>query len=384
MASAESEDSFLHSSPQKWQRAADRLRREIADGVWGPGERLPVERELADTLSVSINTVRRAVGLLVEERVVLRRQGAGTFVRPERPAAPRRLVGVLVPSTTYYYPRVIDGVQRELRGAGIGVMLVCSKYDLAIERDELRAMLDTGVQGLVLVPNLHLVPNPQSYVDGLRELPVPYVLAERRPPAPEPDDPTTFVATDHGAGVCTAVRHLRSLGHRAIGFLGRTGTGTADEIADGFTAAVALLDVAPDRGAAVRRRHWAPADITAYARHCADTGVTAVFCHGDRDAATLVVATRRLGRSVPDDLAVVAYDDEVAEVGDVPLTAVSPPKTEVGAIAARLLLQRLDGGVHPPAQQVLLHPRFVIRASCGAIPVPESARVDVTREGADV
>lgn len=367
MTSAESEDSFLHSSVgPKWQWAADRLRKDIADGVYGPGDQLPVERELATTLSVSINTIRRAVGQLVHEQIVLRRQGAGTFVRSE--TAPigsgRPLVGVLVPSTTYYYPRVIDGLQRVLRGAGVGVVLVCSKYDLDVERDELRTMLETGVQGLLLVPSLHLMADPQSYVDGLRDLPVPYVLAERRPPSPEPDDPTTFVGTDHAGGVCKAVRHLKSLGHERIGFLGRVSTGTSEQVADGFDQAVDLLGV--EAAATVRRLLWQAQDISAYARRCVESGVTAVFCHGDRDAAALIVAVRRLGLSVPGDLAVVAYDDEVAEVGDIPLTAVSPPKTEVGALAAQLLLHRIDGGRNVPSQQVLIQPRLVVRASCGS------------------
>ncbi|MFD4672512.1 GntR family transcriptional regulator [Lentzea sp. NPDC058450] len=374
MTSAESEDSFLHSSARpKWQWAADRLRKDIADGVWGPGDQLPVERELATTLNVSINTIRRAVGQLVHEQIVLRRQGAGTFVRSE--SAPimtgRPLVGVLVPSTTYYYPRVIDGLQRVLRGAGVGVVLVCSKYDLDVERDELRTMLETGVQGLLLVPSLHLMEDPQSYVDGLRDLPVPYVLAERRPPSPEPDDPTTFVGTDHAGGVCKAVRHLKELGHQRIGFLGRVSTGTSEQVAAGFEQAVELLKV--DAAATSCRLLWQAQDISAYARRCVESGVTAVFCHGDRDAAALIVAARRLGLSVPGDLAVVAYDDEVAEVGDVPLTAVSPPKTEVGALAAQLLLHRIDGGRSVPSQQVLIQPRLVVRTSCGAAVLHEKA-----------
>jgi DNA-binding LacI/PurR family transcriptional regulator len=302
----------------------------------------------------------------VREQIVLRRQGAGTFVRSE--SAPimsgRPLVGVLVPSTTYYYPRVIDGLQRVFRGAGVGVVLVCSKYDLDVERDELQTMLETGVQGLLLVPSLHLMDNAQSYVDSLRDLPVPYVLAERRPPAPEPDDPTTFVGTDHAGGVCKAIRHLKSLGHRKIGFLGRVSTGTSEQVADGFEQAVELLGV--EAAATVRRLLWQSQDISVFARHCAEIGVTAVFCHGDRDAAALIVAARRLGLSVPGDLAVVAYDDEVAEVGDVPLTAVSPPKSEVGALAAQLLLHRIEGGRNVASQQVLIQPRLVVRASCGA------------------
>ncbi|MFI1224718.1 MULTISPECIES: GntR family transcriptional regulator [unclassified Streptomyces] len=373
MKSAEEKDSFLRGP--KYLQVAERLRGEITSGSWAPGTQLPVERELADTLAVSVNTLRRAVSELVDEGIVQRRQGAGTFVSPTPEAAPdeetgphrgRRLVGVLVPSTTYYYPRVVDGIQRVLRDAGVGVVLASSKYDPGVERDEVRAMLDSGVQGMLLVPNLHLLDDPQGYVDALRRLAVPHVLVERRPPAPAPDDPTSYVATDHAGGVCLAVRHLRSLGHERIGHLGRLRTGTADAVARGFDEAAALLDVDVVEGAVARQDIWAAQGIADYARHCADAGITAVFCHGDRDAAALVVAARRHGLSVPDDLAVVAYDDEVAEVGDIPLTAVSPPKEEVGAIAARLLLRRMESGPGAVSHRVHIQPRLVVRASCGA------------------
>ncbi|MGY0021607.1 GntR family transcriptional regulator [Streptomyces sp. YJ-C3] len=365
MKSADEKDSFLRGP--KYRRVAERLRSEIARGIWPVGAQLPVEREMAETLGVSINTVRRAVGELVEDGTIQRRQGAGTFVcpRPGSAPMPRRLVGVLVPSTTYYYPRVVEGIQQVLREAGVSVLLASSAYDLDVERDELRGMRETDLDGLLLVPNLHLMPDPQDYVDDLRRLPVPYVLVERRPARPAPDDPTSYVRTDHAGGVCLALRHLYGLGHRRIGHLGRLATGTSDLVAEGFDGACAHLGLSVPAEAVTRRRTWTPEDISLYVRTCVDVGLTAVFCLGDRDAAALVVEARRQGLRVPDDLAVVAYDDEVAEVGDVPLTAVSPPKTQVGVLAAQLLLARMNGGPDTPAQRVDLLPRLVVRASCG-------------------
>ncbi|RFU83691.1 GntR family transcriptional regulator [Streptomyces triticagri] len=386
MKSAQEKDSFLQGP--KYLHVAKRLRANIENGLWAPGTQLPVERELADTLAVSINTLRRAVGELVTEGIVQRRQGAGTFVAPPEPGPPtgsagastaRRLVGVLVPSTTYYYPRVVEGIQRVLRDAGVGVVLASSKYELGVEQDELDAMVASGVQGLLLVPNLHLMSDPQAYVDGLRELPLPYVLVERRPPAPEPDDPTAWVGTDHAGGVCLAVRHLRGLGHQRIGHLGRRRTGTAEQVAQGFDEAAALLGVDVVDGAVARREVWGGEEIAEYVRHCATAGVTAVFCHGDRDAAALVVEARRQGLAVPRDLAVVAYDDEVAEVGDVPLTAVSPPKSEVGALSAQLLLELLDSAGSAPSHRVHIQPRLVVRTSCGGRPRTSVAGVPTGR-----
>jgi GntR family transcriptional regulator of arabinose operon len=364
MNTEQSKNSFHQG--MKLQTLLDDLRREIAEGVWPLGARLPTEPELAKRHGVGINTVRRVIGLLVDEGVVDRRQGSGTYVlRLPAPPTGRRLVGMLVPSTAYFYPRIIAGAERVISAGGASVLLASSDYRLDLERAQLQRFLDIGVEGLILVPNLHLMDEPQRYIDQLRALPVPYVLAERRPPSPAPDDDTTFVATDHAAGAYTSLRHLAELGHRRVGFLGRLRTGSAESVAVGFKQAFRELGFERVPEAEVRREEWTPEQIGDYAETCARLGVTAVFCHGDEDAAALVVRTRRLGHAIPEDLAVVAYDDEVAHLGETPLTAVGPPKDEVGSIAARLLLSRLDDPTSP-AQRIELLPRLIVRASSGA------------------
>nr|BFE58902.1 hypothetical protein GCM10020063_034280 [Dactylosporangium thailandense] len=116
-------------------------------------------------------------------------------------------------------------------------------------------------------------------------------------------------------------------------------------------------------GSVVRHEEWTAEQIAAYAAHCRDAGVTAVFCHGDRDAAGLRHAARKAGLRVPEDLSLVAYDDDVTELVDPPLTAVAPPKAEVGALAAELLL-RILADPATPAHRVELQPRLTVRGSC--------------------
>jgi DNA-binding LacI/PurR family transcriptional regulator len=352
----------------KFRTLANELREQIAAGRWVVGGRLPTEQELAKSYRVGINTVRRAVNLLIEDDLVHRRQGSGTFVLavPGETNQPRRFVGVLVPSTSYFYPKVIEGVERVLSAAGVRVILSSSEYDVEREREQTQQLLQAGVDGLLLVPNLHLMDDPAGYFARLPELPVPYVLIERRPPCPAPDDATPFVRTNHEGGAYAAVRHLVGLGHRRVGHLGRHRTGTADAVLAGYEQAVADFGLPVIPAVKQRREEWSPDELAAYTKTCADNDVTAVFCLGDRDASALVLHARRLGLDVPGDFAIVAYDDEVADLGEIPLTAVSPPKAEVGALAAELLLRRLTRGETTPVHQVQLQPRLVIRASCGA------------------
>ncbi len=92
--------------------------------------------------------------------------------------------------------------------------------------------------------------------------------------------------------------------------------------------------------------------------------VTAVICHPDEAALYLLEAARSAGVRIPDDLAVITYDDELTSE-ETPLTAIAPAKEDVGFSAIMLALRRIARLAPSPhaTQQVVLQPRLVIRAS---------------------
>ncbi|MCX5208437.1 GntR family transcriptional regulator [Kitasatospora sp. NBC_00240] len=348
----------------KFLALADRLRREILDGIRQPGTRLPTEKELAADTAVSISTVRRAVDNLVAEGLVDRRQGSGTYVRtPQVTKARRLLMGVVVPSTTFYYPHVLRGIEEVRAEADARVELVCSGYDQRLECKLLHEMLDAGVDGLLLTPTLTGPEPTDTYLSRLAQLPVPAVLIERRDTSLRAANDS--VCTHHEAGAYEAVGHLAQLGHRTIGLVLRSPSPTADPVAAGYRQAIAELGAVPIRFQA-SLEEWGPATADRALAHLRSAGCTAALCFGDRQAALLVSAARRADLSVPGDLALVAYDDEIADIPDVPLTAVAPPKYLVGRTAAELLLHRLRHPDHPP-RSILLRPGLTIRQSCGAV-----------------
>ncbi|MBB4980376.1 MULTISPECIES: GntR family transcriptional regulator [Streptomyces] len=352
----------------KFRALMAELRRGILDGTWPPGSKLPTERALATETGLSVTTVRRAYEDLVALGLVERRQGAGTFSahRPERDRADRRIVGVLVPDTTFYYPRVLQGIEKELAAAGARLVLACSHYDPDEEDAAVERLLSAGVHGLLLVPSLHTATDPGRRAEELLALPVPAVLVERRLAAHGPGDPTEHVCTDHEGGAYDAVRHLRALGHERLGLVARTDAPTTAPIESGF--ARALDDLGLPAAPAYERDVMARWDTDRADRALAAlraAGVTGALCFGDREAALMLGAARRAGVRVPEDLALISYDNEFADVAETPLTAVSPPKYQLGRLAAQILLRRLAEGDAAPLHQVQLRPRLVVRASCG-------------------
>ncbi|WP_344333309.1 substrate-binding domain-containing protein, partial [Kitasatospora putterlickiae] len=95
-------------------------------------------------------------------------------------------------------------------------------------------------------------------------------------------------------------------------------------------------------------------------------GVAAALVHNDQDALQLLPLLRARGVRVPEDLALVSYDDVFAALGAPPLTAVAPPKRAVGAAAVDLLVRRLAAtGSDLPVHHLELLPGLTVRESSG-------------------
>lgn len=352
----------------KFQQLAGELRRGILAGEWAPGTKLPTEAHLTGETGLSLTTVRRAFDELVGEGLITRRQGAGSFVSTPRRREPRvrHTVGVLVPDTRLYYPRVLQGIEEGLSAAGAGLQLATYHYDVDEEQHDLEFLLDSGVDGLLLVPTLIGLPDPVARIDELMSLPVPAVLLERRLLDAGPEDRAEYVCSDHVAGAYDAVRHLHGLGHQQVALVTRSHNPTVAAVTQGYQRAVQALGLEPTPVLSALKPEWTADRADGFVAELVAAGVHAALVFGDREAILVQAAAHRRGLDVPGELALVSYDDETADLAEVPLTAVAPPKYRVGRMAAEVLLRRLSEGDACPLHQVRLRPRIVVRASCGA------------------
>ncbi len=362
----------------KFQNLSDNLRRGILAGTWAVGTKLPTEQQLSLDTGLSLTTVRRAFEDLVDKGLVVRRQGAGSFVAaPQRSQKRSRyVIGVLLPDTQLYYPQVLQGIEEHLSSRGASLQLSTYHYDFTRENASIDFLLDAGVDGLILVPTLTGLDNPQQRVAELMALPVPVVLLERSLDDLGPGDRTEHVCSDHQGGAYDAVMHLHRLGHRKIGLLtraneaARSSNPTQAAVIAGYAAAVETLGLEKtghyDMAFSATKPEWEADQAEHMFQLLAGSGATAALIFGDREAALLEGAAGRRGIRVPEDLALVSYDDEMADLAQIPLTAVSPAKHRLGVMAADVLLRRLTEGDACPLYQIRLRPRIVVRDSCGA------------------
>jgi DNA-binding LacI/PurR family transcriptional regulator len=306
--------------------------------------------DLARDLGVSELTIRRDIAALAARNLCHRVHGGATLPSRPMPEKPARktafTIGMVVPSLDFYWPPIVAGARAAGAALGVNVQLRGSSYDPEEDRRQIGGLVDAGqVQGLLLAPSLDGEDAART-LDWISRLPVPTILVERQPRrwtgAPRQVE---WVRSDHALGLEIAVHHLYEQGHRRIGLLLSGSSPTSMYLLQGWHRACADLGIADDAVNTGRK------------------GLTALIVHSDPQAIAVARNAADQGIRVPDDLAIVSYDDEVAHLAEPALTAIRPPKNHVGRLAVELMVSRLLDGDKRPAQGVLVAPELVVRQS---------------------
>ncbi|GAA4368662.1 LacI family DNA-binding transcriptional regulator [Nocardioides caricicola] len=287
------------------------------------------------------------------------------FVRNEsarqlRAGTSRTLAYVMLDASNPFFTDVAAGIDVAAEAADLSLMLFNSRNSSDREHSHLALLEQQRVQGVLVTP----VDPDSAALDELAQRGTPVVVVDRT----RADQSFCSVAVDDVLGGRLAIEHLLDRGHVRVAFVG--GPATLGQVRDRRQGARAAwkaaglpredlveiattgLDVAQGREAGQRL-----AGMTAKRRP------TAAFCANDLVALGLLQQVIGAGQHVPDDLAIVGYDDiEFAAAAAVPLTSVRQPRQELGRTAAELVLDEATNPAHDH-RQVLFTPELVARAS---------------------
>lgn len=297
-----------------------------------------------------------------------------------------RLIGMLLPVFTW--PIVADLIR------GITDMLKQTSYELVLytfddedlDRDR-RVVINRLLATQLAAGFLAVFPGPQlsAQLTELFHQGVPVVIIDD-----QQEQTTPWVRADNVTGAYTAVRHLTRLGHRRIAHIqGPSAYLVSRDRHQGYLRALAEAGIAPDPALILEGDFLPQSGYTCAQQLLAqppDRRPTAVFASADQMAYGVLRAAEEHHLAVPQDLAVVGFDDDAPSAHvHPPLTTVHQPSTEMGREGIRLLLAALhesdDLDAHPDAtpsrdameqsvtkrsEQILLPTTLVVRASCGA------------------
>lgn len=198
---------------------------------------------------------------------------------------------------------------------------------------------------------------------------VPVVLVDRVVDGFDAD----VVRGDNYNGAIILTKHLVDLGHREIALInGNANTSPAMDRLAGYREAMRCADIEVDPRN-ISFGTWFIEDAEARTQLLLDRAksLTAIFGGNNFMAIGALRALRRRGIRVPEDIALVSFDDvEIAAEIDPFLTVMAQPAYSMGTLAMNLLLERIDGKFQGPPREVVLSPRLTTRRSCGATLAP--------------
>jgi LacI family transcriptional regulator len=335
-----------------------------------PAVQTPTLRDVAEAAGVHAATASRALnpatrGLVnadTARRVIKVAESLGYRPNPIArglKTAKSGTVGLVIPDLTNpLFPPIVRGIEDVLEPAGFSGLIVNTDNDDGRERAQIESLRSRQVEGLIVATAL--LDHPlleQLHREGVR-----MVMVNRRPdnldvPSITPDDAT---------GIALSVGHLAELGHRRIAHLaGPANTSTGVVRARSFRSTIHDLGLDEDPRLTTVCHHWSEAAGAEALRGLLDAGLdfTAVVAGNDLIALGCYDVFAERGIACPEDMSVVGFNDmPFLDKLRPPLTTISIPHQQIGAEAARLLL---DSIAEPdrPARSVLLPLTLVVRAS---------------------
>ena len=252
---------------------------------------------------------------------------------------------------------IISGIERHLRQKEFSFLTAIHRHETGLLQSQSRLLIERGVEGLITIDTSigEPLPVPAVAIAGHRSV-----------------EGVTNISINHRAAVLSALRHLADLGHREIAFM--KGPDTSSDSRDRWNSIVQVasevgiciqpelvVDLNDAEGNAARTpEHGYPFAQELLRRN---RRFTALFAYNDNSAIAAMRVFQDAGLRVPEDISVVGFDDiQPASYARPALTTVRQPLQQMGEMAARSVLERIEGGAgYVP--EIAIEPQLIVRKS---------------------
>ena len=265
-----------------------------------------------------------------------------------------------------YGAMVISGVEEHLRDSEYFFLTVIHRHDRRILQNYSRMLVTRGVEGFITVDTSITEKPSRPTVAVAGHTSVPGV---------------TNLILDQKIAARQVLTHLLELGHRDFAFM--KGQPVSSDSATRWAAICAAskelgVRIRPELVVQIERDLTTPQIGYPYAKELLARGkpFTALFAYNDLSAIGAIWAFREAGRRVPEDISVVGFDDVPLAVFSNPaLTTIRQPLQQMGQIAAKTLIDQIEGKAKFQAE-IVIEPELIVRASTGPAPRSFSSGIE--------
>jgi DNA-binding LacI/PurR family transcriptional regulator len=272
----------------------------------------------------------------------------------------RRIIGLLTNDLSAFYSNLYNAIQQAAEEMGYWILQACTDDDDERARHLAESMIDSGVAGIIF-GSCKLV---DPLVEGLIDNGPPVVLVNRRMKVDRCDS----IRIDSSYGAYLLINHLINIGYRRIAII--TASLRYSVCADrhsAFLRAMEEKELPVDRRLIRQGQYFSRETGYRQTRKLmlSESPPEAIFCCDEKLALGCMMALKEMNLRVPEDVAVASFDDADTELMSyLRLTTVSYSVREMGRLAAKAMIERIEGILSDPSI-VVLEPKLVIRQSCG-------------------
>jgi LacI family transcriptional regulator len=285
---------------------------------------------------------------------------------PQRPPTRRSLhtIALVVPDiTASFFQKIIAGVERAADAIGYRVIICNTNNDTTREQRYLKDLLVRRVDGVIIAP---VNDTSRTTLMHLRAQQTPFVLIDRG----VPDFAADIMQTDNGNGALQLTKHLIQQGHTRIAYIsGDSRISVSRDRLYGYRMALDMAGIRFDssivqelNGSCLHNGYVAAQSLLQHPDR-----PTAIFASNSDTAIGVIRACREQDVTIPQDIALVCFDDlEHADTIFPYLTVVEQPTQQMGHLAVERLHTRCTQAVDEDVHH-LLQPRLIVRTSCGML-----------------
>lgn len=349
----------------KYRQLKEILKEQINKGKLKPGDQIPPEEKIAQRHGVSLGTVRQAMAELVNEGLVYKEQGKGTFIAEKKKKKTFTIGLLLTDVGNPFFSQLARSIQEKAHLLKYSVIYYNTNDQLLRETESIDMLIKRRVDGVILVPVLKN--GEERLMQKLRENDIPFVYLDRYLNEPASD----YIIIDNLSGVRQVMEYLISLGHKRIGCISaQPYTWTSKQRMRVCKKIVRENNLATENS--LVQISNLPDDKGGYDAmnklFSMKNRPTAIFATNDIIAIGAYKAAKDKGIRIPQDLSLVGFDDiEASSHLEVPLTTITQPINEMGKIAMKILAGKSGKKDAQKLQKIVLEPKLVVRESCRKI-----------------